>query len=1019
MLTQERIKPILRQAYHVRLNQFLDGKKYILGSIVLIGLFIVFMFNSFAVPTPVSSVVVQSTTLDYSKSEEGSWQYTKSAKWISKGKARINIKLETVEKSRTEYTDVILVLDVSGSMVGDKLTQVQRDVNALINDTIPKGNKIALITFSDEATVINDFTSDTTLLQESINGLVAAGETNYYQALVKVDDILSTYNKESNRDCVVLFLTDGLPTVDTPNEVGQYNYLKTKYEHLNINGIQYEFGDKVLEGVKSITDTQYLANKESLNEFLYKASISAANYDDFTLTDYIDEKYFNLENISNVDTTFGTTSIIDNRVVWNLKGLKSGLDAELTADINLNDDLVGVGGTYLTHEKADVTYKITSTSSTESSTKTPALSDNYIVSYDANTPAGCVVSNMPNQKNYSVFDNVKIEDTVPTCGGYQFKRWEIVTEDVKRVGDNYFIMPETNVTIKAIWKKLGLVKLMEGKVEKVQTLYKFMADNSKGVDTNSDFRYPETIASGIYTRNGTENDQYPVHYYRGNIDNNNVLFAGFCWKMVRTTSTGGVKLIYNGIYNDNDKCNNIGTASQIGKSRFNSNTNSPADVGYMYGVRYTYSGYGSGTVDVLEEYWKGFNSDYYYYGDSVTYSNGTYTLVNASQKTWSDNYSNLVGYYTCKAASSNCSTVYYIVGTTSYYLYVISLSGGTTDPATQTITLGKGMTDNGNGTYSLTQPITIEKKDWFTTYSTYKGYYICRDLASTTCENKNQITSTSNYQLSYDRTFNYIYGNDVSWDGSKYTLVDTFTSTNFWSTDKTTLAKKYHYTCFNTTGECTNVYYIHYFGNDTTIYYLTLSSGKDIENAKDEMFTNTNDSAIKKTIDNWYAANMTSYTGKLEDTIWCSERTLYSGSLAGKDEDAGTSYSTFLSNSATFNPKVTCVNEVRDGFTVSTTSGGNGALTYPVGLLTADEIRLAGGYGSSFYLYTGQIYWVLSPYSFSDFSAYGYVIDSYGRIVTTDTISYDSYGVRPSVSLAKGTRYMDGDGTVENPYVVE
>ena len=154
---------------YVRQYQFLDGKKYILGSIVFIGLFIVFMFNSFATLEPVSSITVESTTLDYSKREEGSWKYTKSAKWISKGKARINIKLETIEKPRAEYTDVILELDTSCSIVKDKIDQLQKDVNELINDTIPKGNKIALITFNDTATIVNDFTDDTVVLQESIN----------------------------------------------------------------------------------------------------------------------------------------------------------------------------------------------------------------------------------------------------------------------------------------------------------------------------------------------------------------------------------------------------------------------------------------------------------------------------------------------------------------------------------------------------------------------------------------------------------------------------------------------------------------------------------------------------------------------------------------------------------------------------------------------------------------------------------------------------------------------------------
>ena len=45
-------------------------------------------------------------------------------------------------------------------------------------------------------------------------------------------------------------------------------------------------------------------------------------------------------------------------------------------------------------------------------------------------------------------------------------------------------------------------------------------------------------------------------------------------------------------------------------------------------------------------------------------------------------------------------------------------------------------------------------------------------------------------------------------------------------------------------------------------------------------------------------------------------------------------------------------------YTTSGSSQGNKALTYPIGLITADEVAYAGGvYGSSnssYYLYTGQ-----------------------------------------------------------------
>ena len=962
--------------------------------------------------------------MSYAGSEEGSWQYTKSAYWLSKNKARINIKVDTIQKNRADYTDVILVLDTSGSMLGSKLTQVQTDVSELINDTIPKGNKIALITFNDTANVVNDFTNDVSLLQESINNLTVAGETNYYQALVKVDDVLSTYNKEANRDCVVLFLTDGLPTIDTPNEVSQYKYLKSKYSYLDINGIQYELGDEVLTGIKNITDTQYLANKENLDKFLYQASLTTAIYDEFILTDYVDTDYFNLNNVTGVTTTFGEATIQSNKVIWNLSGLKSGTDATLTIDINLNNNLIGVGEICHTHTQTDISYKIGNISTTESTTKTPILKEEYTVVYEGNTPAGCVVSNVPGTSNYFVFDTVQKENKVPVCAGYQFQGWKIITSGVEKVNDDSFIMPEKNVTLRATWKKLSITKTMDGTISKVQTLYRLMADSSVGLDTNVDFNSTPTDAdSGVYTIASTENDTYPVHYYRGNIDNNNVLFAGFCWKMVRTTSTGGVKLIYNGVYDETNKCNNTGTATQIGTSAFNSNYNSPADVGYMYGTRYTYS---KDTVNISTNVLNRSSTSPsydYYYGYSISYSNGRYTLQNAEAKSWSDNYSSLTGYYTCRTTSTTCSTVYYIVGADSSYQYTLSLSGGVTDPTTETITLGKGITNNGNNAHSLTDTVTVKKIDWYKNYSRYRNYYMCKDLTSTTCDGKYRITSPNKNQITYYTSLDYIYGNDVIWDGTKYTLVDTYISSSGWSTDRATLAKKYHYTCLNTNGECRDVYYIPYFSDSSYIYYLKLSSGKNIEDAKNEMFTSTNDSKIKQAVDAWYKSNMTAYTEKLEDTIWCNDRTLYSGSLAGKDVDARTSsshFSTYNRIMTKSSPSIECTNEKCDGFTVSTSSGGNGKLTYPVGLLTLDEAMLAGGRNSSnknYYLYTGQIYWTASPSDFDINQAIGLCIYSNGDFHTGYVNS--TIGVRPSVSLASGTKTTDGIGTADDPYIIE
>ena len=319
----------------------------------------------------------------------------------------------------------------------------------------------------------------------------------------------------------------------------------------------------------------------------------------------------------------------------------------------------------------------------------------------------------------------------------------------------------------------------------------------------------------------------------------------------------------------------------------------------------------------------------------------------------------------------------------------------------------------------------MKKSDWYENYSNYEGYYVCRDLTSKTCANKNRIMNTMDFAIRYDDTFGYVYGNDVTWDGTKYTLKDTFTSTG-WDTDVATIAKKYHYTCLNTTGQCTEVYYLTDFSEDQIngIHHLTLSSGKNIEDAKNEMFTNTNDSLIKQTIDSWYKENLISYTDKLEDTPWCNDRTLSTGPLVGKDEDSGTNFYTkfmgYYRESTSKIPSIECPNLSRDGFTVSKVSGGNGALTYPIGLLTVDEMMLAKAVTSNSYLRMSTNYWLMSPSNqiYEQNDGYYSTPSSQYQYISSSLVN-NSYGVRPAISLAPGTVYFDGDGSFTNPYVID
>ena len=169
----------------------------------------------------------------------------------------------------------------------------------------------------------------------------------------------------------------------------------------------------------------------------------------------------------------------------------------------------------------------------------------------------------------------------------------------------------------------------------------------------------------LYTGEGADTYANPVYYYKGAVQDNNVLFGGFCWKIVRTTETGGVKLVYNGV-KTNGSCNNAGEASTIGTSAFNTNYNSPAYAGYMYNTVYKYS-----EKDMTSE-------PNIVFGNSFTYANGTYTLTDTIMvSTWSSGYNTINNnHYTCMTTGTTCTNLYYVYYTNSSTAYYITLTNG-------------------------------------------------------------------------------------------------------------------------------------------------------------------------------------------------------------------------------------------------------------------------------------------------------------------------------------------------------
>ena len=626
--------------------------------ILLIGAFVVMSRADTRTYTEeIRSVSIESNNYN----EPGSWKIDKSAKWIGKGKAEVVFDVSSIMKADGKYKDVILVMDVSGSMEGEKLTIAKEDAHELIDTLLSdSNNRAALVTFSTTSEIKSRITNNKQELLNLIDNLSAGGNTNYNSGLKNALEVLNGYQKESNRDIVLLFMTDGYPNEDTPNQIGTYEILKDKYPYMQVSGVQYEMGKDVIEQIKEVSDIQFIADQTNLSNVLFEASVSPYIYEKFEVVDYIEDDYFYVESVNDIKVPYGEVQLLPDgngqKVIWTLDNkYRTGSNVQMKIKLTLKDGIEGEGDKYLpTNKGEDITSKLPEEEQKEvESELTPVLKlGKYKVIYDNNEPSGCnITTNIPEEEYYE-FTNVTKSDTQLSCEEYQFKGWEIDPEDdqdIKHINDEVFIMPAHDVTIRGIWTKQSISKSMDGTVYENKTLYKYVQkdilNNNKGGTYTGE--HQDSLDGS-----GTEN----IYYYT-NTGSNNVIFAGYCWNIIRTTDTGGVKIVYNGVPVDGTCPANRGNDATIGNSAFNSSYKSPAYVGYMYNpdTLIEYKANSAATSGSL-------------FGTNVTYQNGTYTLTNTST-TLDENH-----HYTCNNTTGTCSTVRYYY----YNNYYTEISDGRT-----------------------------------------------------------------------------------------------------------------------------------------------------------------------------------------------------------------------------------------------------------------------------------------------------------------------------------------------------
>ena len=195
---------------------------------------------------------------------------------------------------------------------------------------------------------------------------------------------------------------------------------------------------------------------------------------------------------------------------------------------------------------------------------------------------------------------------------------------------------------------------------------------------------------------------------------------------------------------------------------------------------------------------------------------------------------------------------------------------------------------------------------------------------------------------------------------------------------------------------------------------------------------NTNNSTIKTYIDNWYNNNLSSYSKYIStEAVYCNDRELAPGSTYNTGSASGficASYERIYTNKT---PTYNCTNN-KDAF-----SGNNSEakLTYPIGLMSIDELAYAGGkYGTNlpspyawYYLNSagGSItrstwWWSLSPYLWNVSGSGVWTVVGSSNLGSpgSDYVNGASLGARPAISLKTCTLWTSGNGAPETPYEI-
>ena len=240
-----------------------------------------------------------------------------------------------------------------------------------------------------------------------------------------------------------------------------------------------------------------------------------------------------------------------------------------------------------------VDVQITLYSEYRESTDSAYLKDNYVrVNL---SPKGLI------KASSSILNTLSLGDIDTTRKGYILEETGLKGNETKSYDLRLWI--DANTTneqgLNKTWKGKVVVTIIAAK-EPPTLLSKILGENNANVSNPITTPGSEVSADNEAVLASTEDDYETSYYFRGAVTNNFVEYANMCWRIVRITGNGSIKMVlynYNGLTSTNNTpssstpCNVTGDTYAYArfegdtyKSKFNSSYNDNAYVGLMYGT---------------------------------------------------------------------------------------------------------------------------------------------------------------------------------------------------------------------------------------------------------------------------------------------------------------------------------------------------------------------------------------------------------------------------------------------------